>query len=161
MIEERQLKTSYKYYSSQEFLTDTEKKLIERAKSISEKAYAPYSNFLVSACLYLANGEIVEGVNQENAAYPSGLCAERVAFFSAGVLYKDIQILQVAIVAKKRDGAYSFTPPCGSCRQVMLEFEQRQNSPIEVLLADSDGKIYKIPSITQLLPFSFEANHLL
>ncbi|MCU0438875.1 MAG: cytidine deaminase [Raineya sp.] len=161
MIEERQFITSYKFYASEEFLTESERKLIQKAKSISEKAYAPYSNFLVSACLQLENGEIVEGVNQENAAYPSGLCAERVAFFSAGVLYTDVKILQVAVVAKKRDGKYNFTPPCGSCRQVMLEFEQRQNSPIEILLMDAEGKVFKIPSIAQLLPFSFEASNLL
>jgi cytidine deaminase len=160
MIEERQFITSYTYYASEEFLTESERELIRKAKSISEKAYAPYSNFLVSACLRLENGEIVEGVNQENAAYPSGLCAERVAFFSAGVLYKDVKILQVAVVAKKRDGKYNFTPPCGSCRQVMVEFEQRQNSPIEVLLTDTEGSVFKIPSIAQLLPFSFGAVNL-
>ncbi|MFN3315647.1 MAG: cytidine deaminase, partial [Raineya sp.] len=123
--------------------------------------YSPYSNFLVSACLYLSNGEIVEGVNQENAAYPSGLCAERVAFFSAGVLYPNVTIEKVLIIAKKRDGDYQFTPPCGACRQVMFEFEEKQNQPIEVILVNSVGEVFKIPSIASLLPFNFSQSFLL
>ena len=161
MKEEQQISIAYTVYSDASYLNEIEQNLLAKAKQISEKAYAPYSNFLVSACLYLSNGEIVEGVNQENAAYPSGLCAERVAFFSAGVLHPKIIIEKVLIVAKKREGNYQFTPPCGACRQVMLEFEEKQKKAIEVILASTEGKIIKIPSIASLLPFHFGQSFLL
>lgn len=161
MKEEQEINITYVVYPDASHLDEIEQKLLERAKQISEKAYAPYSNFLVSACLYLSNGEIVEGVNQENAAYPSGLCAERVAFFSAGVLHPNVAIKKVLVVAKKRDGNYQFTPPCGACRQVMFEFEDKQNEKIEVILVSTEGKIFKIPSIASLLPFHFGQSFLL
>jgi len=155
MSQKRKICASYTLYESEAGLSDIEQKLLKKAQEISELAYAPYSNFLVSACLYLSNGEIVEGVNQENAAYPSGLCAERVAFFRAGIQYPNVSIEKVAILGKKRGEDYLFTSPCGACRQVMLEFEVKQQKEIEVLLKDKEGKIYKIPSIRMLLPFGF------
>lgn len=160
-MKEEQLYINYLVYPDASYLDAVEQNLLERAKKISEKAYAPYSNFLVSACLYLSNGEIVEGVNQENAAYPSGLCAERVAFFSAGVLYPNTTIEKILIIAKKREGNYQFTPPCGACRQVMFEFEEKQNQAIEVILANPDGQIIKISSVASLLPFHFGQTFLL
>jgi cytidine deaminase len=161
MKEEKQICINYVVLPDSSYLSDKEQEMLARAKQISEKAYAPYSNFLVSSCLLLANGEIVEGVNQENAAYPSGLCAERVAFFSAGVLYPDVVIEKVLIIAKKRGEDYQFTPPCGACRQVMFEFEEKQAKPIEVILVNSKGEIFKIPSVACLLPFHFERAFLL
>ena len=161
MEEEKQICINYTILPNTSFLTEIEQEMLTRAKRISEKAYAPYSNFLVSACLYLSNGKIVEGVNQENAAYPSGLCAERVAFFSAGVLYPNIVIEKVLIIAKKREGNYNLTPPCGACRQVMFEFEEKQGSLIEVILIDAEEKVFKIPSIASLLPFHFGQKLLL
>lgn len=161
MKEEKQIRIDYTILPDVSYLTDIEREMLQRAKNISEKAYAPYSNFLVSACLYLSNGEIVEGVNQENSAYPSGLCAERVAFFSAGVLYPNITIEKVLIIAKKRGENYRFTPPCGACRQVMFEFEEKQSSLIEVILINAEEKIFKIPSVASLLPFHFGQGFLL
>jgi len=161
MKEEQQISITFTVYSDVSHLDEIEQNLMERAKKISDKAYAPYSNFLVSACLYLSNGEIVEGVNQENAAYPSGLCAERVAFFSAGVLHPNTAIEKVLVIARKRVGHYQFTPPCGACRQVMLEFEEKQNKAIEVILVSAEGRIVKIPSIASLLPFHFGQSFLL
>ncbi|MDX1904742.1 MAG: cytidine deaminase [Thermonemataceae bacterium] len=155
MSKKQEICTSYMLYESEAELESLDKKLLQKAQEISELAYAPYSNFLVSACLYLSNGEIVEGVNQENAAYPSGLCAERVAFFRSGIQYPNVTIEKVAILGKKRGEDYLFTAPCGACRQVMLEFEINQKKAIEVILKDKEGKIYKIPSIRMLLPFSF------
>ncbi|GAB4127433.1 MAG: cytidine deaminase [Raineya sp.] len=155
MKEKKEISISYILYPDASHLDEIEQNLLQRAKQISEKAYAPYSNFLVSACLYLSNGEIVEGVNQENASYPLGLCAERVAFFSAGVLHPNITIEKVLIIAKKRESDYQFVSPCGACRQVMFEFEEKQNRPIEVILASTTGKILKIPSVALLLPFHF------
>lgn len=161
MQEEQYIHIRYTVYPNASYLDTQEQQLLERAKQISEKAYAPYSNFLVSACLLLSNGEIVEGVNQENAAYPSGLCAERVAFFSAGALQPHSTIEKVLIIARKRGGNYIFTPPCGACRQVMLEFEEKQQKAIEVILASGEGNIIKIPSVASLLPFHFGQSFLL
>lgn len=131
------------------------KKLIEFAKTISYKAYAPYSNFKVGAAVLLANGEIVTGTNQENAAYPSGLCAERTALFYANTQYPDTAVEAIAIACQS-NGQFSNAAcsPCGSCRQVLHEIEQRFNQPIRVIMYGAD-KIYEISSIQSLLPLSF------
>src|SRR5690554_320948 len=104
-----------------------------RAVEIRKQAYAPYSQFRVGAAILLANEEIVTGSNQESAAYPSGLCAERVAIFQAGSLYPDTKILKIAITAASDlHPTERPTPPCGACRQSISEYEQRQNTPIEI-----------------------------
>lgn len=118
------------------------------------RAYAPYSHFYVGAAALLSDGTIVEGNNQENVAYPSGLCAERVALFAAGASFPDIPVLSLAIAAIK-DGIIQLSvAPCGSCRQVMLETEQRYGHPVRILLCGSEETII-IPSAQDLLPFSF------
>ena len=135
--------------------SDIEKKLIAAAKHATEKSYAPYSNFKVGAALLLENGEIITGNNQENAAYPSGLCAERVAVFYANSVYPDQKIEAIAIAAWANN---TFTKdaitPCGGCRQVLLEAENRFSAPMRILMYSEEG-IYVVNTIKTLLPLSF------
>ena len=136
--------------------------LIEAAKKAALNAYAPYSNFQVGAALLLSSGEVVTGNNQENACYPAGLCAERVAFFSAKSRFPDCEILKVVIVAKPRaDENFKMATPCGSCRQVMSEYENNQQRKIEVYLPDSDGTVYAADSLDTFLPFKFSNKDLI
>ena len=135
--------------------------LIKSAQEAALKAYAPYSNFLVGASLLLADGQVVTGNNQENACYPAGLCAERVAFFAAKSQNPDTDILKVVVVAKRREeDFYRAAAPCGSCRQVMSEYENNQSQPITLYMVDMEGKVYESPSIENLLPFKFSADSL-
>jgi len=134
--------------------------LIESAKQQTEKSYAPYSQFNVGAAVLLENGEIVGGNNQENAAYPSGLCAERVAMFYANAQCPDTKPIAIAIAAKNADG-FLKTPisPCGSCRQVLLESEMRYGEKIRIFLYGTE-KIYLLNSVQDLLPFAFSQEQL-
>jgi cytidine deaminase, homotetrameric len=135
--------------------SEVEKKLIEAAKSATKNAYVPYSGFRVGAAVLLENGEIIPGNNQENAAYPSGLCAERTAVFFANATYPDQKIEAIAIAAytmgKFTDDAIT---PCGACRQVLLEAENRFKSPMKIMMYSTEG-IYVVNSIKDLLPLSF------
>ena len=156
---EKQITAKIAFYSFEE-LTDTEKKLVQAAKIAAGKAYAPYSEFKVGAAVLLDNGEIVSGNNQENAAYPSGLCAERVTMFYANATWPDSAIHTLAIAASNK---YGFTTepitPCGSCRQALLESENRFGKPIRVLLYSAD-QIAVIKSVSDLLPLSFGPTNL-
>ncbi|UQD56004.1 cytidine deaminase [Flavobacterium sp. K5-23] len=135
--------------------------LMEQAVDVRKKAYAPYSNFRVGTALLLDNGEIVLGSNQENAAYPSGLCAERVAIFYAGAIYPEAKILKMAITAASdTNTTKSPIPPCGACRQSIAEYETRQDVPIEIYFMGELGAIYKSDSLKNLLPFMFDKNFL-
>ncbi len=136
-------------------------KLLEMAQEAAKKAYSPYSNFKVGAALLLNNGEIVTGNNQENAAYPSGLCAERTAIFYASAQYPEIPFNKLAITAiNPTEKLTKPVSPCGSCRQALLEYEQKFNQHIEVLLAGEEGEVYVLKSISDLLPFSFSNEYL-
>jgi cytidine deaminase len=132
-----------------------EKKLIEAAKNATKRAYAPYSGFSVGAAVLLGNGEIMSGNNQENAAYPSGLCAERTTLFFANASYPDQTIEAIAIAAWHK-GAFTTDAitPCGACRQVLLETENRFGTPMRVLMCGEEG-IYVVDSVKELLPLSF------
>jgi cytidine deaminase len=135
--------------------------LMAQAVAIRKKAYAPYSKFRVGAAILLDNGEIVLGSNQENAAYPSGLCAERVAIFYAGSMYPDAKIVQMAITAASdTNKTESPIPPCGACRQSIAEYEIKQESPIEIYFMGESGAIYKSNSLKNLLPLMFDKNFL-
>ncbi|PKQ70085.1 cytidine deaminase [Raineya orbicola] len=160
MSKTREFSFRYEVYENEAELSEIERILLAKAKAINEKAYAPYSNFWVSACLYLTNGEFVEGINQENAAYPSGLCAERVALFRAGVQFPDVQIEKIMIMARFKEAVWQYVSPCGACRQVMMEFEEKQGKNIEVLLYTGTS-IIKIFAVKDLLPFHFEKEILL
>lgn len=141
-------------------LSKEEKSLIQMAKTASSKAYAPYSSFQVGAAVLLDNGEIITGNNQENAAYSSGLCAERVALFYANARFPESKVLILAVAAQNRIG-FSNQPisPCGSCRQVLLESENRYKSNIRILLYGAD-EIAIIDSVKELLPLSFDVSSM-
>lgn len=146
---------------SPEELDEEEKKLLLLAKEAAKNAYAPYSNFFVGAALLLENGKIVCGNNQENVAFPSGLCAERVAFFSAGSQNPGIPIKTIAITA--RSDKFSLekpVTPCGDCRQVMAEYEDRYKKDIRVILSGETGKIFILDNIKALLPLMFSGEGL-
>jgi cytidine deaminase len=135
--------------------------LMQEAVAIRQKAYAPYSNFKVGAALLLDNGKIILGSNQENAAFPSGLCAERVAIFQAGAIYPETKILKMAISAASENSTTSAPiPPCGSCRQSIAEYEIKQNTPIEIYFMGEIGAIYKSDSLKNLLPLLFDKKFL-
>lgn len=137
------------------------KYLTHKAKDATTHAYAPYSKFQVGAAVLLEDGTIVTGTNQENAAYPSGMCAERVALYSAAAQHPDKIITKIAIVARRK-GAKEIVPAtsCGQCRQVMLEFEVRQGKPIEVIMQNQEHKWVKAVSAESLLPFCFTRSSL-
>ena len=135
-------------------LSEAELQLRLAAIQAADRAYAPYSRFSVGAAALLADGQIVTGSNQENAAYPSGLCAERVALFYAGAAYPEVPVRMLAIVAKTGDGIREHISPCGACRQVLLETEQRQREPVKVLLCGRE-KAVLFPSAAALLPLCF------
>lgn len=135
--------------------------LMENAVTVRKSAYAPYSKFRVGVALLLDNGKIVLGSNQENAAYPSGLCAERVAIFQAGSIYPNAKILKMAITAAS-DANKTATPipPCGACRQSISEYEVKQETPIEIYFMGEIGAIFKSDSIKNLLPLMFDKKSL-
>lgn len=149
-------------FKSVDALEKNYQKLVNAAREATQKAYAPYSNFKVGAAVWLSNGKIITGNNQENGAYPSGLCAERVAVFAAAAQYPDAVVKAVAIAAYSPLFKVN-TPvtPCGACRQVLAEYEQKSGEPIKVIMTGSTGKILMTDSIKALLPFSFDASDLL
>ena len=132
------------------------KYLAHKAKDAATHAYAPYSRFQVGAAVLLEDGTVITGTNQENAAYPSGMCAERVALFTTTAQHPEKVITKIAIVARRKGGK-ELTPAtsCGACRQVMLEFEIRQDKPFEVIMQNEEHKWVKAMSAQSLLPFSF------
>jgi cytidine deaminase len=135
--------------------------LMQLAIKARNNAYAPYSMFNVGAAILLENGKIVIGSNQENAAYPSGLCAERVAIFQAGTLYPNIEICKIAITATSmKKPVTAPIPPCGSCRQAIAEYENKQEKAIQIYFMGETGKIHLSDSLQNLLPFGFEKKHL-
>lgn len=158
-MQHKTIETNVTIYSFDE-LDKAKQKLINKAKEQVEKAYAPYSEFHVGAAVELENGEIFAGSNQENSAYPSGLCAERVAMFYANAQYPEVPVKTLAIAAFT-NGNFLSTPvtPCGSCRQVLLETEMRFEKDITILLYGTE-EIYLIENVRQLLPLCFEKNSL-
>ncbi|MDQ3190903.1 MAG: cytidine deaminase [Bacteroidota bacterium] len=142
-------------------LNQQEQLLLEKASEAARNAYAPYSGFNVGASVLLENGTIVIGSNQENAAYPSGLCAERVAIFAAGAQYPNVKIKTIAITANSKNVKID-TPvaPCGSCRQVLAEYEKKNGGPIKLVLKGEQGKIITMDSVLTLLPLVFSSSNL-
>lgn len=145
----------FSIFSSYEEISNEVQSLFEQASLASQSAYAPYSNFKVGAAILLENGKIIIGSNQENAAYPSGLCAERVAIFQASTLYPNVKIKTIALTA-----SLPKVTPCGACRQALLEYEINQDTPIEIYFENNFGEIIKSGSIKNLLPFGFHKNFL-
>ncbi|MDO5972164.1 cytidine deaminase [Flavivirga aquimarina] len=135
--------------------------LMQKAIEARDKAYAPYSNFSVGAALLLDNGKIITGSNQENASYPSGLCAERTAIYYAGSQYPKAKIIRMAISAgSKNKQTTEPIPPCGACRQAIAEYEIKQDTPIEIYFMGSTGKVAKSNSLANLLPLVFDRSVL-
>ncbi len=153
--------TEFSVFDTIQDLPDDIQDLMEQAVAIRKKAYAPYSKFRVGVAIILDNGKIILGSNQENAAYPSGLCAERVAIFHAGSNYPEAKIVTMAITAAS-DSNQTTTPipPCGSCRQSIAEYEIKQQTPIEIYFMGEIGAIYKSESLKNLLPFMFNKKFL-
>lgn len=156
-MKHQKIECNFNIFESIEELPQQVQKLMQRAAEARQNAYAPYSNFLVGAALELDNGEIISGNNQENAAYPSGLCAERTAIFYASSKWPNQNILRMAITAgttlKKTSTPI---PPCGSCRQALVEYEQHQKSPIELYFMGTEGEIIRSCSVENILPYVFD-----
>ena len=146
----------YEVYSFGE-LNEEDRNLVETAREATRKSYAPYSKFHVGAAALLENGIVVTGNNQENVAYPSGLCAERTALFYAHSQYPEVAVKALAIAARHADGTphRGIITPCGACRQVMMESEKRSGTPMRILLC-GEKEVYVMESVKSLLPFSFE-----
>ena len=134
---------------------------MQKAIQVRDNAYAPYSKFNVGAALLLENGVVITGSNQENASYPSGLCAERTAIYYAGAQYPDVKILEIAISAtSKNTPTKDPIPPCGACRQAISEYEVKQNIPISIYFMGESGKVVKSNSLANLLPWVFDKSVL-
>lgn len=160
-MKEISVTSSFLVYDSIEELPNDIQNLMDQAIQIRKKAYAPYSQFRVGTALLLDNGKIILGSNQENAAYPSGLCAERVAIFHAGSVYPEAKILKMAITAASdTNQTKAPIPPCGSCRQSIAEYEIKQETPIEIYFMGEIGEVYKSTSLKNLLPFMFDKKFL-
>jgi len=160
-MKEHKSEFSFQVYDSIDELDEQDQDLLTAARNVTEKSYAPYSNFQVGAAAKLTNGETVSGANQENASFPVGICAERVLLGSAASNYPGIPIETMAISYQsklvKSDHPIS---PCGMCRQALQEFESRVRKPIRLILAGMKGKIFVIESASLLLPLAFTSEEL-
>lgn len=153
---DKTLTIRYSEYDSLESLSAADRQLVDQAVAATRGSYSPYSHFSVGAALLLADGTVVCGANQENAAYPSGLCAERTAIFAASAQRPDMRRYQaLAIVGRAPDGTLGEASPCGACRQVLLEYEQLQGTPLRVICLLAEGRVRVFPSVASLLPFGF------
>lgn len=158
---EKQFTTSYQVYDHLEEMPEEDIQLMNKACAIRDQAYAPYSQFMVGAAVLLENGEIVIGSNQENAAYPSGLCAERNAIYQAGSLYPKEKILAIAITVKsQRKKVIVPAAPCGACRQAIAEYEFKQEHPIKIMFMAEIGKVIKVNALLDILPLAFDGSYL-
>lgn len=155
MANKSQLQISYTDYSAMDELDPEIRSMLNKSKEIAKNAYAPYSKFKVGAAVLLENGNVLGGNNQENRAFPSGLCAERVAIFYASANYPDSEIKAIGVFTNSE----GFLSPCGSCRQAILEYELKQKNTLEVYLLNENGQVRKFDSISDLLPFGFKFNN--
>ena len=153
----KEIKIAYQEYENMEQLSPQDKKVALAAIDAMKGSYAPYSNFNVGAALLLEDGQIVKGSNQENAAYPSGICAERTAMFYAGANYGDKAITAIAVAASQ-NGVLLASPvsPCGACRQVMAEYQKKGGRPITIILVGADRTL-RFSSVDTLLPLIFDS----
>ncbi|WP_299115330.1 cytidine deaminase [uncultured Winogradskyella sp.] len=160
-MKEVKIETTLEVYDSMAELPKDVQQLMQSAIKVRENAYSPYSKFNVGAAILLDNGEIVSGSNQENASYPSGLCAERTAIYYAGATYPKSKMLKMALTASSQNQMTDKPiPPCGACRQAIAEYEIKQNQPIEIYFMGAEGKIVKSESLANLLPLLFESSVL-
>jgi cytidine deaminase len=161
-MQDKKFEFSYQVFNDISELQDKDAWLLGEARTVTEQAYAPYSNFHVGAVAMLANGQVVAGTNQENASYPVGICAERVLLGNVAMLYPNTKVQAIAISYNSSD-VKSDHPisPCGMCRQALLEYETRVKNPIRVIMGGMQGKIHIIESAKLLLPFAFTSDELL
>lgn len=160
-MKEIKIETTLYVFDSIEELPEEVSFLMKEAIKAQEKAYAPYSNFNVGAALLLDNGQVITGSNQENASYPSGLCAERTAIYYAGSQYPNVKILRMVISAgSKKNKTSAAIPPCGACRQAIAEYEVKQDAPIEIYFMGKSGTVVKSNSLVSLLPLIFDKSVL-
>ena len=160
-MKEIKIESKLTVYDSMDELPQEISFLMQKAIEVRQNAYAPYSEFYVGAAILLDNNEIVTGSNQENAAYPSGLCAERTAIYYASAQYPNAKILKMAITAgSKKQQTTIPTPPCGACRQAIAEYEVKQDAPIEIYFMGETGKVFKSNSLANLLPLVFDKSFL-
>lgn len=156
-----EISTSLTIFESVEELPIDVQKLVQNATEARKTAYAPYSNFNVGVALLLENGKMISGSNQENAAYPSGICAERVAIWKAASDYPNVKVLKLVITANSNNRIVdSPVSPCGACRQTLFEYESKQEELIEIYFMGETGKIFKTDSLKDLLPVAFSKNLL-
>ena len=160
MKEKQSISIEYIIHTSSDELNSEDKEILREAVLAAKGAYAPYSEFKVGAAVRLKSGKVVIGSNQENAAYPSGLCAERVAIFSASANFKDEEMETIAIHSASESTAQKQISPCGSCRQVMTEYEVKQQNKIRVLLMNYSGEVWEFSSCLDLLPLAFDSSSL-
>ena len=158
MKTEHQLHIKYNVFNKLTDLPEKAQNLMKQAITTREKAYAPYSKFKVGAAVLLKNGQTFVGSNQENAAYPSGLCAERVAIYQAATQYPDEEIEMIAISGSAQDPTAFPVSPCGACRQSLSEYETKQKKLIPVYFMGVEGEIVQTESIKDLLPFLFDGS---
>jgi cytidine deaminase len=155
------LRIDYTEYDSTDTLETADRELLQKAVLACSSAYAPYSGFSVGAALKLANGKVVIGNNQENSAYPSGLCAERVALFSASANFPGVPIEAIALTATTgRFVMNGPVTPCGACRQVLAEYENLHGSKIRIIMSGTSGQVRIVEGTDGILPFLFHANEL-
>ena len=153
----KEIKIAYQEFDSLNELSQEDRLLAESAIDATSRSYAPYSNFNVGAALMFEDGKIIQGSNQENAAYPSGLCAERTALFYASSLRPDMPIMSLAIAASQNGKLCSLpATPCGACRQVMAQYQTKSGKPMAVLLVGGE-KIWKFAYVDDLLPLVFNS----
>lgn len=160
-MKQREIKINVTVFEKESEMSSEDQQLLAAAREAATRAYAVYSHFHVGAAILLANGKVITGNNQENSAYPSGLCAERTTAFYASATYPDVPFKKIAITAinPMQELTHPATP-CGACRQVLAEYEQKAGEPIEVILAGQSGEIWKVGSIEDLLPLSFSSEDL-
>jgi len=161
MVKKLTITAELTVFESLQELPQSIQELMHKAQEARERAYAPYSRFKVGAALELDNGEIVLGNNQENAAFPSGLCAERVAAFHAGATYPYVSFKVMALTVRSLVKEVNVpTPPCGACRQALAEYEVNQKSPITLYFMGETGKIVRANAVKDLLPLIFDSSYL-
>lgn len=150
----------FERYSNPSELDAQERMLLERAHEATANSYSPYSKFSVGAAVLLENGEVVEGSNIENSAFPSGLCAERVALFAASAKYPDSAVVALAISAKSAETITDPVMPCGACCQVMIDIEKKFGKPFRIICQGEVGEVFVFDGVSTLLPFAFDEKYL-
>ncbi|MAZ72326.1 MAG: cytidine deaminase [Flavobacteriaceae bacterium] len=161
MAKKLTITTELTVFESLQELPQSIQELMHKAQKARERAYAPYSRFKVGAAILLANGEVVTGNNQENAAFPSGLCAERVAAFYAGATYPGVAFQAIALTVRSLNHEVTTpTPPCGACRQSLAEYETNQKSSMSLYFMGETGNVVQANAIKDLLPLRFDSSYL-